>query len=461
MDIIGHKIEHKNLMWLIHRGTDGLALVFGYLLAAQIVGASFLTDTNIQFLVLLVLFISLLVYPIIGVYRPWRGEQRRKEILTTSAAWLFAISFSAVVLSYLGKFDELNSNLTLLWSLLGLLLTICFRLVAREVLLRLRESGHNLRHIVIIGDGDHASEVIKTITKSKWTGYNILGYFSDSKLNSDSKHFGALARLSDLIQNDDIECDQVWIVLPLSEAEKVNHIVEQMKLATFDIRYLPDLSSFDLINHSVSSVAGMPTVNISITPMVGINRLVKSFEDKVISLIILLLISPLMLLIALAVKLTSPGPVFYKQERVGWNNRPFNMLKFRSMSIDAEQNGVQWGGADSMQVTRVGKFIRATSLDELPQFLNVLLGDMSIVGPRPERTVFVEKFKHEIPGYMRKHMVKAGITGLAQIGGWRGDTDLNKRVECDLEYIKTWSLWLDLKIIFLTFFKGFIHKNAS
>jgi putative colanic acid biosynthesis UDP-glucose lipid carrier transferase len=167
-----------------------------------------------------------------------------------------------------------------------------------------------------------------------------------------------------------------------------------------------------------------------------------------------------MLLISIAVKLTSPGPIFYKQERVGWNNKPFYMVKFRSMAVDAENDGVQWGGAQTMKVTPIGKFIRSTSLDELPQFINVLLGDMSIVGPRPERTVFVDQFKHDIPGYMQKHMVKAGITGLAQVRGWRGDTDLNKRIESDLDYIKNWSLWLDIKIIFLTVFKGFVNKNA-
>ena len=167
-----------------------------------------------------------------------------------------------------------------------------------------------------------------------------------------------------------------------------------------------------------------------------------------------------MVILALGVKLSSPGPVFYRQERVGLNGQPFMMLKFRSMPMGVEKNGIQWGGAQKKEVTRFGKLLRKTSLDELPQFINVIKGDMSIVGPRPERTLFVEQFKHEIPGYMQKHMVKAGITGWAQINGWRGDTDLAKRIECDLWYIENWSIWLDLKIILLTIFKGFIHENA-
>lgn len=194
--------------------------------------------------------------------------------------------------------------------------------------------------------------------------------------------------------------------------------------------------------------------------MAGMNQLVKWLEDKVVSSLILLLISPLMIFLALGVMLTSRGPVFYRQERVGLNNKPFHMLKFRSMPVDTEKTGVHWGGSAAKATTRFGQFIRKTSLDELPQFLNVLKGDMSIVGPRPERPMFVEQFKEEIPDYMKKHMVKAGITGWAQVHGWRGDTDLKTRIEYDLYYIENWSLWLDLKIIVMTVFKGFVNKNA-
>ena len=183
-------------------------------------------------------------------------------------------------------------------------------------------------------------------------------------------------------------------------------------------------------------------------------------EFVFLALLILVSLSPLMLLLALGVKLSSPGPVFYRQERVGLNNRPFMMLKFRSMPVDAEAGAIRWGGSARKPATRFGRFLRRTSLDELPQFLNVLKGDMSIVGPRPERPMFVEQFKDEIPDYMRKHLVKAGITGWAQVNGWRGDTDLPTRIEHDLYYIENWSLWLDLKIIALTLFRGFVHPNA-
>jgi putative colanic acid biosynthesis UDP-glucose lipid carrier transferase len=194
------------------------------------------------------------------------------------------------------------------------------------------------------------------------------------------------------------------------------------------------------------------------------NQIVCSFlkrtEDIVLSIIILTLISPIMLIVAIGVKITSPGPIFYRQTRVTLNNKNFGMLKFRSMPTNAEQSGVQWGKSKSKTNTKFGQFIRASSLDELPQFLNVLKGDMSIVGPRPERDIFINKFSQEIPNYMDKHAVKAGITGWAQINGWRGDTSLEKRIEFDIYYINNWTFWFDIKIIFLTIFKGFINKNA-
>ena len=255
--------------------------------------------------------------------------------------------------------------------------------------------------------------------------------------------------------------DQIWLAMPLKDADLIEHIIRGLRQTTSDIRLVPDFFGYRLINHSISSIADMSVINISVTPMDGLNRWVKAVEDKLIAILILILLSPLMLLIACAVKLSSRGPVIYRQERLSWNGRPFQMLKFRSMPINVEDGtGPKWARSGEVRATAVGRFLRKTSLDELPQFWNVMKGDMSIVGPRPERPVFVEQFKEEIPSYMQKHMVKAGITGWAQVNGWRGDTDLKQRIEHDLYYIENWSIWLDLKIIFLTIFKGFINKNA-
>ena len=236
------------------------------------------------------------------------------------------------------------------------------------------------------------------------------------------------------------------------------------KLASTPIiaKYVPDIFSFNLLHSKMEMYAGLPVVSVFDTPLSSrTNNLIKRFEDITLSSIILVMISPIMLALAVGVKLSSPGPVFYRQTRITESNRPFKMMKFRSMPVNADAGGAVWGNADKKTNTRFGQFIRKTSLDELPQFINVLRGDMSIVGPRPERDVFVEKFRDEIPRYMQKHMVKAGITGLAQVSGLRGDTCLKTRVEYDLRYITEWSVSLDIKIILKTIGKVFQDSTAK
>jgi putative colanic acid biosynthesis UDP-glucose lipid carrier transferase len=255
------------------------------------------------------------------------------------------------------------------------------------------------------------------------------------------------------------ELDGVWITLSLSNINYLDKLKVIFQNASVPVRYVPDVSALRIINNSVANIEGIPVISLTDSPMYGFNLVLKWLEDKMLSLAILIISSPLLILTAIAVKLSSPGPVIYRQERVGWSGEVFNMYKFRSMPVDSEKGGVEWG-ARSKQPTKIGAFLRKTSIDEFPQFINVLKGDMSIVGPRPERAVFIDKFKKEIPGYMQKHLVKAGITGWAQINGWRGDTDLHKRIEYDLFYIENWSLWFDLKIIVMTIYKGFINRNA-
>jgi len=249
--------------------------------------------------------------------------------------------------------------------------------------------------------------------------------------------------------------------MPLSEEAKVKKLLHILRHQTCEIRYIPDMFGFNLINHSFSEIAGIPVINLSASPFNDATKIIKFLEDKLLALAILILILPVLIIIAISVKLSSPGPILYRQKRISWNNKEFYMLKFRSMRIDAErESGAVWAKKGENRATKIGSFLRKTSLDELPQFFNVIMGDMSIVGPRPERPVFVEQFKDEIPMYMKKHMVKAGITGWAQINGLRGNTDLKQRIEHDIYYIENWSLLFDIKIIILTIFKGFVHKNA-
>lgn len=245
----------------------------------------------------------------------------------------------------------------------------------------------------------------------------------------------------------------------------MRQILVSLRHCTADIRMVPDIFGFSLLNHSLGEVAGIPVINLSSTPMVGVNRVVKAIEDRVIASIILLLISPLMICVALGIKLTSAGPVFFRQERLGYDGRVFRVWKFRSMKVHQEREGkVTQAKKNDSRITPFGAFLRRTSLDELPQFFNVLDGSMSIVGPRPHAVAHNEEYKDLVDRYMRRHKVKPGITGWAQVNGFRGETDtlekMEKRVEYDLYYIEHWSLLFDLKIIFMTIFKGFVNPNA-
>jgi putative colanic acid biosynthesis UDP-glucose lipid carrier transferase len=263
----------------------------------------------------------------------------------------------------------------------------------------------------------------------------------------------------------DNNTDQLWIAMPLRMEADVRSILNELRHETIDIRYVPDLFGMRMINQSITDIAGLPVISFSATPMVGGNRLVKALEDRVLSLIILLLISPLLALIAIGVKVSSPGPVLFKQARHGWDGKIIKVYKFRSMKVHQEESGkITQASKNDSRITPFGAFLRRTSLDELPQFFNVLQGKMSIVGPRPHAVEHNEQYKEQIDQYMLRHKVKPGITGWAQINGLRGETDtlekMEKRIEYDLFYIENWSLWFDLKIILLTIFKGFSGKNA-
>ena len=381
------------------------------------------------------------------LYRSWRSEGFFKLIQTIGAVltktWvlvIFGLLFS--------KTNDLYSRLWIvMWvgfTFFGLLFV---RYLSHIYLGRLRSKGMNLKHVVIVGSGSTAEELRGRIARSPWAGFNVGKYISEPS-NTELKKLA------------DEPYDEIWLALGMSEQHRIPEIMEGLKNSTANVRFVPDWFSYRLINHGVSEVLGIEMVDLYGTPMSGTNLLLKSIEDFVISILVVILLSPLFMLLAIAVKISSPGPIFYRQTRVGWNGEHFEILKFRSMPVNTEKEGVIWGNSAQKTVSSFSRFMRKTSLDELPQFFNVLRGEMSIVGPRPERPEFVEKFKEEIPGYMKKHLVKAGITGWAQIHGWRGDTDLQARIEHDLFYIDNWSLLLDLKIIFYTPWRGLINKNA-
>ena len=404
--------------------------------------------------------LTLLVLPNFSIYRSWRGQVRVVLVFKLCSGYLVVGSLLALVM-FLSKTGANFSRLWIGYWLIGAAsCSILARALAYPVLNQLRAKGSNRKSVLLIGDALACSRALRQLNKVPSAGFDVKRVL----LTGAEKGAGSLDAYAceyyvpgASIKHDE---EEVWICLPLSSGELVRQIQSALSFSTGNVRFMPDMRDLRLINHDVSDVAGLFMLDLSCSPMSFGGRFIKFLEDRLLALLIVLISSPLMLVVAIGIKATSSGPILYRQERVGLNGKPFMMLKFRSMPVDVEKAGVCWGGAKQKKTTRFGSFLRRTSLDELPQFLNVLKGDMSIVGPRPERTLFVEKLKHDIPGYMQKHMVKAGITGWAQINGWRGDTDLQKRIECDLWYVENWSFWLDMKIIFITFFKGFVNKNA-
>lgn len=407
-----------------------------------------------------VVLLSALTFPKFGLYRPWRVGSILDELVTIAKAWFFVL-FLTFTFLFVSKMGSIYSRGWIgLWSGLGFFSLILERVFLRLILRSIRQRGLNQRIVALVGVPTSMQMLLERITDIPWAGFSVLGYFPIEP-NLESSHdlpipiLGNWRDTAAAVQRHEIE--EVWIVMPLME-EKLKILLHDLRHEVVGIRFFPDFSEIRMLNHSLSEIAGLPVINLTISPMEGINRYLKEIEDRVLAAIFLMLVSPFMILIAVGIKLSSPGPVFYRQERIGWNGQIFSILKFRTMPVDLESQSVRWG-LKGKEPTKFGGFLRKTSLDEFPQFINVLRGEMSIVGPRPERPMFVNKFKDEIPGYMQKHLVKAGITGWAQINGWRGDTDLTKRIEYDLYYIAHWSLWFDLKIILLTALKGFLNNK--
>lgn len=334
----------------------------------------------------------------------------------------------------------------------------------RNKLLQLWLKGSNVRRVIVVGSSELGQSLSEKIQYHPELGFEIVGFLTDDPAEVGSRIGGirVLGELSDVqrvVKQWDI--DQVYVTLPLSSYRSMEMVLSQLGEEMVDIKMVPDLFKFVRINSSVDEFEGFPIINLSESPMIGWNMILKRGMDVLISLATLAILSPLMGMIALLVKLTSPGPVFYVQERMGMDGKPFKMYKFRSMRMDAEkETGAVWADKDDDRRTRVGRFIRKTSLDETPQLYNVLKGEMSLVGPRPERPVLVEEFKRRVPKYMLRHKVKAGITGWAQVNGYRGKTSLERRIEHDIYYIENWSLLFDLKILLLTLWKGLVNKNA-
>jgi len=458
--------EYSQALAFMMRGADMLTvLLAGW--AAYFLRFHTVTMPPLYWLALLSgLVMTLLVFSFFNIYSSVRGESFINHIFHLLQA-MVVTSFMLAGLSFFAKLGSDFSRIWFsLWMGLAIALLILLRCSLLMVLRFMRARGLNERHIVILGANELGDKLAETVQQALWTGYRVVTFMDDQPTQAIKKNIPVItipADLSTYLTTQQI--DEIWIALPLQDEIRIKAILYELRHHTITTRLMLDVFGLDLLNHSITDLAGFPVLTIRSTPMVGMNRIMKALEDRIIAGIILFLISPLLLIIALLVKCTSKGPVFFKQERLGWDGRIIKVYKFRTMVMHQEESGqVTQATMNDHRITPIGKFLRRTSLDELPQFFNVLQGRMSIVGPRPHALAHNELYKDSVHTYMQRHRVKPGITGWAQVNGWRGETDtlikMQKRVEYDLYYINNWSLGFDLKIIFLTFFRGFINRNA-
>ena len=403
------------------------------------------------------------LYYMMNLYTPKRATLRRYEIINIIQANVIGMIGFVVVL-YIIKMIHFSRMMILLFFVINVVLTTVFRSLLRLLLEYFRRKGYNIKYILMVGYSRAAEEYINRVCNNPQWGYVIRGILDDhvpaGTLYRGVKVLGTIDNLEIILPENKL--DEIDISLALGDYDKLEKIVSMCEKSGVHTKFIPDYNSLFPANPYTEDMLGLSVVNIRNVPLADpFNKAVKRIFDIIFSLLVIILTSPVMLITAIAVKFSSPGPVLYKQERIGLHNKPFMMYKFRSMVVqNQETEAAGWTTKDDPRVTNVGKFIRKYSIDEFPQFFNVLKGDMSVVGPRPERPQFVEKFKEEIPRYMVKHQVRPGLTGWAQINGYRGDTSIKRRIEHDIYYIENWTIWFDIKIIFLTVFRVLIDKNA-
>lgn len=411
-------------------------------------------------------FSAFVIFSNFRLYDAWYEKPVWQRLQSLLAGWTM-VALTLIVLGFVFKESTSYSRLWFgFWGLLGAATLPVLRTVATRLLIRMRSGNRGRSRVIVIGQGAMAEHVVRRAHASDHSAFEVcrvmpLDY--DQPITwLDSTGVSLLSKRTSLARFiERAAVDEVWFCLDLRDEYIITDIQAELRYATAAQRFIPNIDAYRILRHDITEIMGLPAIGLNNSPIQGMNWILKAVEDRLLSAIILVCISPVFLVIAVGVKLSSPGPVFFRQERVSWSGRRFKMLKFRSMPVGIEDDtGPVWAQQTANRATWLGNLLRRTSLDELPQFINVIKGDMSIVGPRPERPEFVRRFNDEIPHYMQKHLVKAGITGLAQINGWRGDTDLRKRIEWDLYYIENWSLWLDFKIIALTPFKGLVHENA-
>lgn len=416
-----------------------------------------------MFAMVCIVAVYLLLYILFSLYTPKRVQGRRLELWNIVKANTVGIALILGVL-YLIKMIDFSRWMLFYFYVLNVILETIARNLIRYFLRDIRRKGYNLKHIVLVGYSRAAEEYIDRILENPQWGYKIRGILDDNiEAGTEYRGIKVIGRIDNLmVILPENRLDEIAITLGLSEYSRLEEIVNLCEKSGVHTKFIPDYNRVIPTKPYTEDILGLPVINIRHVPLTNtFYAAIKRAMDIAGAICAIILFSPVMLFSAIMIKLTSPGPLIFKQERVGLHNRTFMMYKFRSMDVQApDKEKTKWTVKDDPRVTNFGKFMRKTSIDELPQLFNILKGEMSLVGPRPERPFFVEKFKEEIPRYMIKHQVRPGMTGWAQVNGYRGNTSIKKRIEYDLYYIENWTLGLDIKILFLTVFKGFINKNA-
>lgn len=452
---------NASLISMVQRFSDIIIIFLG------LYSICFINGFPFEYKHALISFSVLVMFQMIGgitdFYRSWRGVKISAELILILKNWTLSLLLTLGAESLLPEF-HLSFRIFVEWYLLVAIGFVFCRSGIRLASGILRNLGYNTRHVAVVGSLPAGVNLLKGFLEEPWLGFIVKGIYDD---NTEGDYDGVpyAGSLSQLIKDArDGKLDRIYIALSMKDEATIKEIVSQLTDTTCSVLLIPDLFTFNILQSRTEEINGVPVVPLFDSPLNGINMVFKRLEDIIVSAIILILISPVLLVIACAVKFTSPGPIIFRQIRYGMDGKPIKVWKFRSMSVMENDDNVVQATKNDLRITKVGKFLRSTSLDELPQFFNVFFGQMSVVGPRPHAVAHNEQYRSLIQGYMLRHKVKPGITGLAQINGWRGETDtlekMEKRVEFDLLYIRGWSIWLDLKIIFLTVFKGFVNKSA-
>jgi Undecaprenyl-phosphate glucose phosphotransferase len=465
--------QHFNRLQVV---MDAVVMIVSYAFAWWLKFSSGFVDKEIGVLsfefymraLILIVPLYILLYYAFNLYTPKRVQGRRLEfsniVLANTVGLLILMAGFFLALSYSEQLKNFSRSMFIYFFMINIILEEIERLMIRAFLRSIRKNGYNQKHILLVGYSKAAEQYIDRIKQNPQWGYNIRGILDDNiargTMYKGVKVIGSVGNLSYILPENKL--DEIAITLGLEEYYKLEKIVAECEKSGVHTKFIPDYGNIIPTRPYTEDLLGLPVINIRYVPLSNtFNALIKRLTDIMGAIICIIIFSPIMLTSAVLVKMTSKGPLIFKQERVGLHNKPFQMYKFRTMYVQTEEEEKKgWTQKNDPRVTSVGRFLRKTSMDEFPQLFNVLKGDMSLVGPRPERPQYVEKFREEIPRYMIKHQVRPGMTGWAQVNGYRGDTSIRKRIEHDLYYIENWTLGLDIKILFLTVFKGFINKNA-